>query len=162
VLNKGSRMACVSPELINAIRVEVGDTDPSIPMLHDDEIAYLLNKQNGSVRRASLDAARVLLFKLSMQSEDSQVGIISIKGSKVASEYRESLKLYLNNPNLSPMIDGLGSYIDSTGKTQNPIYAGGISISDMQSNTSNTDNNYIPNPIYQKSESPPFVGPFSA
>lgn len=154
-------MACVSPEMINAVRTEVADTDPSIPMLHDDEITYLLNKQNGSVRRASLDAARILLFKLSMQSEDSQVGIISIKGSKVASEYRESLKLYLNNPNLNPIIDGLGSYVDSDGKTQNPVYAGGISVSDMQANTANMDNNYVPCPIYQKSENPTYTGAFS-
>ena len=154
-------MSCVSPELINAVRVEVGDTDPSLPMLHDDEITYFLNKHNGSVRKASLDGARVLLFKLSMQSEDSQVGIISIKGSKVAAEYRESLKLYLNNPHLNPILDGLGSFVDADGKTQNPVYAGGISVSDMQTNTANPDNNYIPSPIYQKGENNPFAGPFS-
>lgn len=153
-------MACVSPELINAVRTEVGDTDPSIPMLHDDEITYLLNKQNGSVRKASLDAARVLLFKLSMTG-DSQVGILSVKGSRVAAEYREALKLYLTNPNLNPILDGLGSYVDADGKTQNPVYAGGISLGDMQSNIDNKDNNYIPAPVYDKNQYTGFVGPFS-
>jgi hypothetical protein len=129
-------------------------------MLHDDEITYMLQKHNGVVRKASLDAARILLFKLSM-SGDSQVGILSVKGSRVAAEYREALKLYLTNPHLNPILDGLGSYVDDNGKTQNPVYAGGISNSDMKQNDANPDNNYVPNPIYAKSELKPFVGPFS-
>ena len=153
-------MACIGPEMINAVRIEVADTNPALPILSDEEITYFLNKQNGSVRKASLDAARVILLKLS-QSGDEVVGIISIKGSRVAAEYRESLKLYLNNPHLNPILDGLGSFVDADGKTQNPVYAGGISVSDMQANTANPDNNYIPNPIYQKGENNPFAGPFS-
>lgn len=150
----------VTPEMINAVRIEVADTDPALPILSDEEITYLLNKQNESIRKASLDAARIILLKLS-QSGDEVVGIISIKGSRVAAEYRESLKLYLNNPHLNPILDGLGSFVDADGKTQNPVYAGGISVSDMQANTANPDNNYIPNPIYQKGENNPFAGPFS-
>lgn len=153
-------MACVGPEMINAVRIEVADTDPALPILSDEEITYFLNKQNGSVRKASLDAARVILLKLS-QSGDEVVGILSLKGSRIAAEYRESLKLYLNNPHLNPILDGLGSFVDADGKTQNPVYAGGISVSDMQANTANPDNNYIPNPIYQKGENNPFAGPFS-
>jgi len=153
-------MTCVSPELINAVRVELGDTDPSLPILHDDEITYFLNKQNGSVRKASLDGARVALFKLSMQG-DAVVGVISVRSSRTAEAYREALKLYLTNPHLNPILDGLGSYVDDNGKTQNPVYAGGISNSDMQQNDANPDNNYIPNPIYAKSELKPFIGPFS-
>lgn len=152
-------MSCVTPELINAVRVEIGDTEPSLPMMHDDEITYLLNKQRYSVRRASLDAARILLFKLSMQP-DSQVGILSLRSARTAEQYRLALKMYLSDPNLNPILDGLGSYVDSNGKTQNPIYAGGISVSDMQANNANPDNNYIPNPIYEKSETNPFAGPF--
>lgn len=150
----------VTPEMINAVRIEVADTDPALPILSDEEITYLLNKQNESIRKASLDAARIILLKLS-QSGDEVVGIISIKGSRVAAEYRESLKLYLNNPHLNPILDGLGSFVDADGKTQNPVYAGGISVSDMQANTANPDNNYIPNPIYQKGENNPLAGPFS-
>lgn len=153
-------MACIGPEMINAVRIEVADTDPALPILSDEEITYFLNKQNGSVRKASLDAARVILLKLS-QSGDEVVGILSLKGSRIAAEYRESLKLYLNNPHLNPILDGLGSFVDTDGKTQNPVYAGGISVSDMQANTANPDNNYIPNPIYQKGENNPLAGPFS-
>lgn len=149
----------VTPEMIQAIRFEIADFDPALPLLSDSEITYLLQKNNESIRRASLDAARVALLKLS-QSGDEVVGIISIKGSKVAEQYRLGLELYLKNPNLNPILSGLGSFVDENGKTQYPVYAGGISNSDMLSNVSDSDNNYIPNPIYQKSELSPLRGAF--
>jgi hypothetical protein len=144
----------ITPEMLNAVRFEIGDFDPSLPLMSDDEITYFLNKNNESVRRASLDAARVALMKLS-QSGDQVVGIISVKGSKVAEQYRLALELYLKSPHLNPILVGLGSFVDVDGKTQNPVYAGGISNSDMLSNISNSDNNYIPNPVYQKEDSSP-------
>lgn len=153
-------MACVSPELINAIRIETGDTDPALPIISDEEIAYALNKYNLSVNKAWPQVASWILLKMSMSGDDSVVGILSLRGSKAAESYRMALEMKLKSPVLNPMIDGLGSYTDSAGKTQNPIYAGGVSVSDMQANTANADNNYVPSPIYQKSESPPFAGPF--
>lgn len=150
----------ITPALINAVRIETADLDSSLPLLNDAEITYFLNKNNESVRRASLDAARVILMKLS-QTGDSTVGILSVKGSKVAEQYRLSLELYLKSPYLNPVLSGLGSFVDSNGKTQNPVYAGGISRSDMLSNVANTDNNYIPSPIYQNSEPNPLRGAFS-
>jgi hypothetical protein len=153
-------MTCVSPELINAIRIEVGDTDPALPLLHDDEITYALQKYNLSIDKAWPQCAMWILFKLS-QAGDSTSGILSYRGSKVSEAYRLALQMKLTNPNLNPILDGLGSYVDDNGKTQNPVYAGGISNSDMKQNDANPDNNYIPNPIYAKSELKPFIGPFS-
>lgn len=152
----------ITPEMLNAVRYEIGDFDPSLPLMSDDEITYFLNKNNESVRRASLDAARVALMKLS-QTGDQVVGIISVKGSRVAEQYRMALELYLKSPHLNPILTGLGSFVDVNGKTQNPIYAGGISNSDMLANVSNSDNNYIPNPIYQKEDSGAlrWVSPFA-
>lgn len=144
----------ITPAMIKAVKYEIGDFDAALPLMSDEEITYFLNKNNESIRKASLDAARVALMKLS-QTGDSVVGIISVKGSKVAEQYRLSLELYLKNPHLNPILSGLGSFVDTDGNTQNPVYAGGISNSDMQSNVSNSDNNYIPNPIYQKSELSP-------
>ena len=149
----------ITPEMINAVRYEIGDFDPSLPLMSNDEITYFLNKNSESVRRASLDAARVALMKLS-QTGDSMVGIISVKGSKVAEQYRLALELYLKSPHLNPILSGLGSFVDADGKTQNPIYAGGISNADMLANVTNPDNNYIPNPIYQKEDLNPLRGPF--
>ncbi len=150
----------VTPEMISAVRMEVADTDPAIPLMSDAEITYFLQKKNENITKASLDVARVILFKLSQQGDET-VSVFSLKGSKAAEQYRLALELYLKNPHLNPVLDGLGSYTDENGKVQNPIYAGGISNSDMLANTSNPDNNYVPNPIYQKGEENPFNGPWS-
>jgi hypothetical protein len=149
----------ITPEMIQAVRFEVADSDPALPILNNDEITYLLTKNTESIRRASLDAARVIMMKLAQQG-DEIVGMISIKGSKVAEQYRLALQMYLKNPQLNPVVVGLGVTTDSNGVQQAPIYAGGISNSDMLNNTSDADNNYIPNPIYQKGESKPFRGAF--
>lgn len=149
----------VTPDMINAVRLETADFDPSLPILSDSEITYFLTKNNESIRKASLDAARVILMKLA-QTGDDIVGIISIKGSKIAEQYRLALELYLKSPHLNPILDGLGSFADSNGTTQNPVYAGGISNSDMLANVSNSDNNYIPSPVYQKQEQSPWRGAF--
>jgi hypothetical protein len=151
-------MATITPDMISAVRTEIADTDPSLPVLVDDEVEYLLNKHLGSVRKASLDAARIVLMKLA-QCGDEVVGIISVKGSKVAEQYRLALELYLKNPLLNPVLDSIGSYVDAGGKTQHALYVGGISNSDMQANDGAADNNYIPAPIYKKSEQS-WNGPF--
>ena len=149
----------VTPDLINAVRIETGDTDLSLPILSDGEITYALEKYNLSVNKAWPQAASWILLKLA-QSGDQQVGIISIKGSKVAESYRLALQMKLKDPLLNPILSGLGSFVDASGKTQNPIYAGGISNSDMLANVANSDNNYIPNPIYQKEDLNPLRGAF--
>lgn len=150
----------VTPEMITAVRLEVADNDPALPILSDDEITYLLNKQNESIRKASLDAARIILLKLS-QVGDEVVGMMSVKGSKVAEQYRLSLELYLKNPNLNPILGGLVTWTDNDGIEQNPIFVGGVSVSDMKRNVLNTDNNYVPQPINQKTQNLPYVGPFN-
>jgi hypothetical protein len=149
----------VTPDMINAVRLETADFDPALPILSDLEITYFLTKNTESIKRASLDAARVILMKLA-QSGDDMVGIISVKGSKVAEQYRLALELYLKSPYLNPVLSGLGSFVDVNGDTQNPVYAGGISNSDMLANVSNSDNNYIPSPVYQKQEQNTFRGAF--
>ncbi|MGL5077414.1 MAG: hypothetical protein ACRDBG_16525, partial [Waterburya sp.] len=115
------------------------------------EITYALEKYNLSINKAWPQCASWVLLKLA-QSGDEMVGIISVKGSKVAEQFRLALQMKLKDPTLNPLIDGLGSFVDPTGKLQNPVYAGGISNSDILANTNNSDNNYIPNPIYQKDQ----------
>lgn len=122
-----------TPENIQKVRFELADTDPVFPFLSDVEINYFLDKNNSNVRRASLDCAKTILLKLSMQN-DEIAGILSFKGSKAAENYRNALKLYLNDPNLNPAL------------TLAEPYAGGISKSDMQSNIDNPDNNAVITP----------------
>lgn len=113
---------------IQKVRIEVADTDINFPILSDDEYEYLLEKNNDSIRFAGIDAARIILMKLSITATDQTVDIFSIKGAKAAEQYREALKLYLKSPELNPLAN-----------TAMP-YAGGISRSDMVLNNSNSDN----------------------
>lgn len=116
--------------LLQQIRYELGDVDTLMPLMTDTEYEYFLEKHTNNVRRASLDAGRVILLKLSMRGDET-VDIFSVKGSKAAEAYRMALELYLKNPDLNPV------YNNVTG------YAGGVSLSDMQANIDNADNNIV-------------------
>jgi len=120
----------MSLTLIQQVRIEVADVSVEFPFLDDATYQYFLDKSENSVRRSSLDAAKTILFQLSMRG-DEQVDIFTIKGSKAADQYRQALLLFLNNPGLNPVLT-----------SANP-YASGISKTDMQTNIENLDNNYI-------------------
>lgn len=119
--------------LIQQVRLEVADLDPSFPLLADSDYDYLLLKHNHSVVRAAVDAARIILLMLS-QRTDETVSIFSVRGSKAAEQYRLALELYIKNPQLNPLYNNLQGYF------------GGISISDMQKNNANCDNNIVVSP----------------
>ena len=99
----------VAYTLIQQVRLEVADLDPSFPLLADSDYDYLLLKHNNSVVRASVDAARIILLKLSQQTDET-VSIFSVKGSKAAEQYRLALELYIKNPQLNPLYNNLQGY----------------------------------------------------
>lgn len=131
---------------IQKVRIEVADLDPGFPLLVDDEYSYLLEKNNNSIVRASVDAARIILLKLSQQTDET-VSIFSIRGSKAAEQYRLALELYIKNPQLNPLYNNLQGYF------------GGISISDMQKNNTNCDNNIVVSP--SEPDELVYKGPFN-
>ena len=100
----------VTPEMISAVRMEVGDLSVELPFLTDDVYTYFLTKNNENIRRSSLDAARVILLNLSINSNDRTVDVLSIKNSKAAEAYREALRLFVTNPNLNSMYAYLTAY----------------------------------------------------
>lgn len=118
---------------IQALRYELGDTSPELPIMSDDEYSYFLSKNDYVVRRAAMDAAKSIMLKLSMR-DDSVVDVFSIKGSAAARNYMQALQLYIKNPDLNSLYE----------KVQG--YAGGISKEDMQANDSNLDNNIVKQP----------------
>lgn len=120
---------------VQKVRLEVGDTDPALPILADAEYEYFLEKNNNSVQRSALDAAKSLLFKLSMKTR-RDVDILSIHGQQAAQNYIAALKLYISNPSIN------------VGLLLAEGYAGGISKADMQANDANPDNN-VPTHPYQ-------------
>lgn len=118
---------------IHALRIELGDTDTAFPIMSDTEYRYFLDKNDWSIRRASLDAAKSMLFKLSMRTDES-VDIFSIKGGAASKQFMQALQMYIKSPDLNPIY------------TNAMPYASGISKSDMQANDANSDNNIIVNP----------------
>ena len=119
--------------LTQQVRLNIQDNTPGLYILSDDEITYLLERNNDNVNRASVEAARIVLFNLSMNSSDQTVDIFSIRGSQAAKAYMEALKLYIRDPNLNQ----IGNNIQG--------YASGISLEDMQANDANADNNiFVP------------------
>ena len=68
------------------------------------------------------------------QQGNEQTDVLSLSGSKVAEQYRLALELYIKNPSLSPILSSVRGY------------AGGISISDIESNNANLDNNIVQSP----------------
>ena len=118
--------------LTQQVRLNIQDNTPGLYILSDDEITYLLERNNDNVNRASVEAARIVLFNLSMRNDES-VDVFSIRSSQSAKAYMEALKLYIRDPNLNQ----IGNNIQG--------YASGISLEDMQANDANTDNNiFVP------------------
>ena len=117
---------------IQKLRVEVGDTDVSFPILDDSSYQYFLDKHSNNLNRAALDAARAILFQLSTRNSET-VDVFSVKNTS-AESYRQALLLYIKDPTLNPLYQNLKGYV------------GGVSVSDMQKNNANLDNNIIQSP----------------
>ena len=117
---------------IEKLRIEIGDTDVSFPILDDSSYQYFLNKHNNNLARASIDAARAILFQLSTMNSET-VSIFSVKNTS-AEAYRQALLLYIKDQTLNPIYQTLKGYF------------GGVSLSDMDANNSNADNNIVENP----------------
>ena len=116
---------------IEAVRIEIGDdAGPGLHILSDQTIDYFLSKNGNSVARASMDAARAVLMRLAQQGNE-QVDILQLQNSRVASEYRQALQLYLRDPNLNPIMNSLKGYFGNTSKE------------DIFSNNSDLDNNIV-------------------
>ena len=135
---------------IQELRVAVGDLDAAFPILDDSTYEYFLVKHEDSVRRAALDAAKTILFQLSMRTDET-VDIFSIKGAKAAEQYRLALQMFLRDPNMNPVLTSANGY------------AGGVSLQDMQDNIDNSDNNAIKTPNFSGAYTYPALNdPFAA
>lgn len=117
-------------EDIQKVRYEIQDVDPALPVLDDSTYEYILTKNNGSISFSSIDAARMILMRLSF-STDEIVDVLALKGSKAAESWRYALELFIKNPDLNPIM-----------RSVNP-YAGGISKSDISTNLADPDQNTV-------------------
>lgn len=119
--------------LISQVRFLVQDNTPGLYLISDEEISFLLQRNNNNVDRTALEAAKVILLNLSMRG-DQTVDIFSIKGAKSAEQYRMALQLFIKSPDLNPILKNVQGWV------------GGVSKSEMETNDSNSDNNTVPTP----------------
>ncbi len=110
---------------IDRIRLNVGDIWDDMEMLADADYQYFLDAANGNERRATMDAVRAILFKLTRMTRE-RTGDIEVYGGDWFNNYMKALQLILKDPNISISLA--------------VPYAGGISRSDMQANRCDPDN----------------------
>ena len=133
---------------VQDIRLMIGDFDPALPFLTDDVINYYLSKNNSNTNRAAIECARAVLMMLSVRSDES-VDIFSTKSSKASAAYIAALQLFLKDPSLNPVYQNVQGY------------AGGISVSDINSNNSNSDNASAWSPFLGCTTASQFDSPFT-
>lgn len=109
---------------IMVLRLNLGDHAQEFEILKDGDYQYFLDKYNGNERRATIDAARAILFALSSKTRE-RIDVLEIHGDQWARQYREALIEMLRNPELTLSVA--------------MPYAGGISKQDMYENDNNSD-----------------------
>ncbi|WOZ57477.1 hypothetical protein [Pseudomonas phage vB_PseuGesM_254] len=110
---------------VDRVRLIVGDIWADIEILSDADYQYFLDKNDGNVNRAAMDAARTMLFKLSRYARE-RTGDIEVYGSDWFKQFAKALDDMIKNPNLSISLA--------------VPYAGGISKRDMRDNDADCDN----------------------
>lgn len=115
------------------VRLLCQDNTPGLYIISDDEISFLLQRNNNNVDRAVYEALQIMLRYLAQRGDES-IDIFSIRGSKSAEQMRLAIELYLKDPANNPLYKNLKGYV------------GGVSISDMEANNANLDNNIIQSP----------------
>ena len=113
---------------IQKLKLEVGLIAEASDILSDEELTYFLEKNNNSIRKAGLDAAKTVLFVLSQLVHERSGSELEIWGHTWFENYMKTLQMYLNDPNYSIALENAKAY------------AGGISVSDIRSNINNPDN----------------------
>jgi len=126
---------------VQKVRTEVADTDPTLPILPDETYDYLLEKNYNNIGKSALDAARIILMHLSQRTNET-VDIFSIKGADAANQYRQALILFMKDPSSNPLLQNVQGWF------------GGVSISQMNENDNNSDNNIIKMPSQSYIELP--------
>lgn len=112
---------------IEQVKLEIGLSRLEETILTDDEIQYFLTKNNNNIRRASMDAAKTVLFYISRYVHEKSGLELEIWGHTWYENYMKSLELYIRDPNYSMAIEKARPY------------AGGISFTDVKENISNPD-----------------------
>lgn len=113
---------------VEKVKLELGLNNLTESPLSDLDIEYFLEKNNDSIQKASLDAAKTVLFYISRYIHEKSGPELELWGHTWYVNYADALKMYINNPNYSTALQNAS------------VYLGGLSKEDVQSNNSNYDN----------------------
>ena len=116
-----------STDIDDAIRFLIGDTDPTRPLLSDDELAYLRDQYGDNPLRVAAEAADALAAKFALLV-DQTVGRVSVSYSQRATQFRA-------------LAAELRRRMARSGKP----YFGGVSVADMDAEEADTDR---PEPLF--------------
>ena len=86
---------------ISALKLEIGLVNEASNILSDEELTYFLEKNNNSIRKAGLDAAKTVLFVLSQLVHERSGSELEIWGHTWFENYMKTLQMYINDPNYS-------------------------------------------------------------
>ena len=114
---------------IDRIRLLTGDVDSYDEGLSDEVYIYVYKRNNNNENLSALECLRYLLAKYANYVTEKAGGLF-VKESERYEQYRSLYDMYTKNP---------ATMLLNTPKP----FAGGISISDMQTNEANPDNNVI-------------------
>lgn len=118
---------------IDRIRLLIGDTDPDDLLISNDLYDYFLSSNQDQESQATIKALQYLVAKFARYVNE-EIGDHEIDYSSLYTHYKELLSKYTNDPKFSI----IGSF---------KPYCGGISLSDIEANKSDSDNNI--NPFHQ-------------
>ena len=117
---------------VDAVRLEVGDTDEFEIWLTDNDYLYYLTQYDGNIRKCTTAAASAILFKLARRTRE-RAGQIDVYGAEAYRNYADALDRKLKDFNLNNV---------------NPIsYFGGINRELTSDNFQNP--NLIDQPFYR-------------
>ena len=128
------------------VRLLCQDNTPGLYIISEDEIDFLLERNNNNVDKAVYEALQIMLRYLAQRGDES-IDVFSIRGSKSAEQMRLAIELYLKDPANNPLYKNLKGYV------------GGVSLSDMAENNADLDNNIVENP--GKTDALFTTGPFT-
>ena len=106
------------------LRISCGDIDTSLEFLSDEVYTYYLSKNSGNEKRTARELMPIILFSLAKMRRE-RAYMCEVYGADTFNNYMQAIKLALANPAIYDV--------------EFTPYAGGISRSDMQANSDDTD-----------------------
>lgn len=123
-------MALDFTKAVDRVRLKTGDTF-EIPIYDDTIYQKVLDAANGNEYKAAVDMAGYILAKFANEGFRERASAYECYGKERFQSYLDYVREFLRTAKDDVIFNA-------------KVYAGGISLSDMQQNDMNPDNNIVP------------------